>query len=498
MRIGGRPLVILVTTLCAIVVLRNAWIHDDAYITFRTVDNFVNGYGLRWNPAERVQTYTHPLWMFVVAASYVLTHEVFFTVIFVSIALSVATVLLVFEVANSLAAGCLAVTVLTLSKAFVDYSTSGLENPLTHVLLALFLVVFFRREVSLKTLSLLALLAALAAVNRMDSVLLFLPVLVFVLFDVGPARGLATVIAGFLPFVLWEGFSLFYYGFLFPNTAYAKLFDTGVGGGERAMHGLYYLLNSIRTDPLTLLAIGAAVAGAVWSRDRRALAVVGGIVAYLAYVVMIGGDFVTGRFLTAPLLGAAVLVSRWQPMPRTAVVGAALVVIVVGFSSSDPPPLTTAAAGSQGKELMDAHGIADERAYYYPYAGFLRALQHVTVSSHPWAIEGIEARRRREPVVTRGDIGYFGFYAGPAVHIVDAWGLADPLLARLPARADVSWRIGHFTRAIPDGYLETLTSGQNRIADANIARLYDRLSLVTRGDLFDRRRLVEIWKMNVR
>ena len=42
----------------------NAWVGDDAYITFRTVDNFVNGYGLTWNTSERVQAYTHPLWMF--------------------------------------------------------------------------------------------------------------------------------------------------------------------------------------------------------------------------------------------------------------------------------------------------------------------------------------------------------------------------------------------------------------------------------------------------
>ena len=32
------------------VFLANAWIGDDAYITFRVVDNFINGYGLTFNP----------------------------------------------------------------------------------------------------------------------------------------------------------------------------------------------------------------------------------------------------------------------------------------------------------------------------------------------------------------------------------------------------------------------------------------------------------------
>jgi arabinofuranosyltransferase len=498
MKAGSRLPLALLTTCFAVVVLRNAWIHDDGYITFRTVDNFINGYGLRWNPAERVQTYTHPLWMFVVAALYLVTHEVFFTVIFMSLALSVAAVLLiVFGTARSLAAGCLGVLVLTCSKAFVDYSTSGLENPLTHFVFASFLVVYFRREASLTTLYLLASLAALGAINRMDTALLYLPVLVDVLIRVGRPRGLAVVAAGFTPLILWEAFSLFYYGFLFPNTAYAKLFDTGVGVGERAIHGLYYLLNSARIDPLTPLAIGAAVAGGVWSRDRRNVAVVGGIAAYLSYVVLIGGDFITGRFMAAPLLGAVALLSRWQPVSRTLAVAASAAVIVVGLISSDPPPLSTAAAGSQGRELMAAHGIADERPYYYPYAGFLRAVQGVRLSSHPWAREGLEARRKQLPLVVRGDIGYFGFYAGPRVHIVDIWGLGDPLLARLPARTDVPWRVGHFTRAIPDGYLETLASGENRIADKTLAAYYDRLALVTRGRLLDRNRLIEIWKINV-
>src|SRR6187402_2076752 len=48
---------------CFYYVLRYAWVAEDAYITFRVVDNFTHGYGLRWNVAERVQVYTHPLWL---------------------------------------------------------------------------------------------------------------------------------------------------------------------------------------------------------------------------------------------------------------------------------------------------------------------------------------------------------------------------------------------------------------------------------------------------
>src|SRR5262249_49729235 len=58
-----------------LVAIRTAWICDDAYINFRTIDNFLHGYGLRWNVAERIQTFTDPLWLFLVTASVAVTRE---------------------------------------------------------------------------------------------------------------------------------------------------------------------------------------------------------------------------------------------------------------------------------------------------------------------------------------------------------------------------------------------------------------------------------------
>ncbi len=55
--------------LYALVVLQNTWLHEDAFITYRSVDNLINGYGPTWNITERVQTYTHPLWFFVVSTA---------------------------------------------------------------------------------------------------------------------------------------------------------------------------------------------------------------------------------------------------------------------------------------------------------------------------------------------------------------------------------------------------------------------------------------------
>jgi arabinofuranosyltransferase len=166
-----------------VIILRRAWLGDDSYITFRTVDNFINGYRLTWNAAERVQAYTHPLWMFLISFFYFFTREMYFTVIFISLALSTAAVLLlVLQLSKSITASILGVLILTVSNAFVDYATSGLENPLTHLLLAVFLIIYFNKEITPKTLFFLSITASLAALNRLDSILIFAPALLYAWF----------------------------------------------------------------------------------------------------------------------------------------------------------------------------------------------------------------------------------------------------------------------------------------------------------------------------
>src|SRR5205814_6382583 len=66
--------------LLALALVRTAWLCDDAFINFRTIDNVLHGYGLRWNVAERVQSFTDPLWLFRVTALVGLTRVCYYTV----------------------------------------------------------------------------------------------------------------------------------------------------------------------------------------------------------------------------------------------------------------------------------------------------------------------------------------------------------------------------------------------------------------------------------
>src|SRR5512138_705180 len=101
------------------VLFRTAWVCDDAYITFRTIDNVVHGFGLRWNVDERVQAFTHPLWLLVLTPFYALTREAWLTSMLLSIGISLAAACIVaFRIARTQWTGAVAVAALLLSKSF--------------------------------------------------------------------------------------------------------------------------------------------------------------------------------------------------------------------------------------------------------------------------------------------------------------------------------------------------------------------------------------------
>ena len=483
------------------VLVRTAWLSDDAYITFRTADNFIHGYGLTWNISERVQTYTNPLWLFLFSACYWLTGEAYYTPIFLAIAVSLAAVaVLVRRVCATLSVPlCLAL--LLSSKAFVDFSTSGLENPLTHLLLALFLSRLLLDGPGCD-IRYLALWSGLCVFNRMDTILLFAPGIAYATYSRGLQRARTTILhllTGFSPLILWEVFAVVYYGFPFPNTAYAKL-NTGIEPTVLALQGMRYLWNSLQMDPLTLPTIIVALYLVVRRRDPRQLAAAAGIIVYIIYVIRVGGDFMSGRFLAAPIFTAVALIGHceWGSL-RTfrRQIAAIATIVALGLLGPFPSLLSGVEYGVGGATMK--RGIADERAGYYPTTGLLRAWKSSEpFPIHPWADMGREIRdtSKAAGLTVWMSVGFYGFYAGPHLHLVDELGLGDPLLSRLPSVDIPDWRIGHFERLIPPGYLRSHISGNIELTDERLALYLTNLRKVMCGELFETGRWREIWKFN--
>jgi arabinofuranosyltransferase len=383
---------------------------------------------------------------------------------------------------------------MTLSKAYIDYSTSGLENPLTHILAAVFFLLFLTRKTDIKTITLLSFFACLSMFNRLDTVLIYAPALLYILYQHRSLKTLVFMFIGFIPLFLWELFALFYYGFLFPNTAYAKL-NTGIDFMTLVGQGLYYLYSSILIDPLTMVIIFTGIIIPFIRKQKRLIIISISMLFYLIYIIKIGGCFMSGRFFALPfLLGVIVLSQYISEIRRPIWWIPGLAVLLLGLIPGRSPVYTTAEYGKETPAPRLIMGIVDEKAWYFESSSFLRDTPDLTMPTHS---DVSMALTENKPLVTRGTIGFYGFFSDPEKHILDYYGLADPLMARLPYYYDVGWRIGHFPREIPEGYEATVLSGINLISDNNLSEYYNRLELIVRGDLLDGNRLLTIIKMNL-
>ena len=99
-RLLPRRVAALLVLVFLAVLVRTAWISDDGLISLRTVMNVTHGNGLTFNVGERVQTFTHPLWLALLTASYLVVRNVYYA----AFALSMAVSLWVFWLAVARAA----------------------------------------------------------------------------------------------------------------------------------------------------------------------------------------------------------------------------------------------------------------------------------------------------------------------------------------------------------------------------------------------------------
>lgn len=133
--------------------------------------------------------------------------------------------------------------------------------------------------------------------------------------------------------------------------------------------------------------------------------------------------------------------------------------------------------------FIDEHGISHECLSYFDRMGFLASHSQgapAGYASSEWLYHP-QPPTRVEVVDT---LGVSGFSYGPNVHVIDRNALADAPMARMPLEDSNHWRIGHFRHIIPDGYLETLESGPDRIRDPLIAHFYEKLAFVITGDVW--------------
>ena len=482
---------LFLTVLCGAVAwafVRTAAVTEDAFITFRVIDNALNGFGPVWNVGERVQVYTHPLWALLLLAFSAISGNIFHTALALSLALTILCAALIARNSAGRWTALWAVLALLFSEAFVEYSSATLENALAHALVAALVVAWARFRASDRSARrawVVALLAGLLVVTRHDFAVLVGPVVISLIVRAkGRDRWLALLVAA-LPLVMWSAFSLVYYGSPWPNSAYAKL-NNGMSLTESFRAAEPYFRDVIKYDAVTALVIAVAAIRAVLQGSWRMRALAFGLVFYVIYLGSAGGDYMGGRMFSTPFVMAVAML--------------ALSVRLRWWWNAPVWIVATLALGlHRGWIVSDVHPHAEQRpmsqhAWMYPFTGWLAETRRVDFSNMPWGEQGLKARSEKHEVVAKCAVGLFGFNAGPGVRIVDPLAIGDGFLSRLPSKKP-SYP-GHFERAFPDGYLDAVTSGKNQLRDPSLRLLYEKVRLIETGALLDPTRLQAIWSLN--
>ena len=499
----------LVTFIVIITAL--AWQSDDAYHAYVMAKHLVEGHGFVYNIGERASASSCPLFTLIIACGYFVFRNMFLVSLLICIVFSALAAHIVFyDFCKNRRQLLYTFLVMAGCVSFISYTTSGLENSLLFFLAALFFKFYYTHETYTgKQLLYMGFLVALIAMTRMDAVLMFVPAILYIYIARRERISFPKVIpiglVSLFPFILWELFSLFYFGFPFPNTAYVKL-GTDIALREYIYRGLQYGFISTICDLPLMIMIGFAIVAAVLVRRAQVSYAVLGIVLYITYVIYIGGDFMLGRHFTVAFLISImtclyIVENGFEVEFKRRQLEKALIFTIAGAL------LYAGTTGLITDQFLYGHErglpIADERAGYFQYTSlYNNAVSYFKTGEmcirNAWNEMGIDDLRERGL-----DSGLLEMAPGISVYynsdmyLSDHYGLMDPFLSKLPGVKEDNWRVGHIWREPPAGYEETVAYKEDLIEDPSIREYYHIIQLITRGELFDKERIKAIIDINL-
>jgi hypothetical protein len=360
----------VVGALSALLFLWHVWYlnytPDDAYITFRFAQNWIEGRGIVFNPGEYVEGYTNFLWMTISALGMKVGFGPLWVCKVLGVASGVVTLYVTTKTAEALGGdpelSSFAALVLAAHGSFAVWCISALETGFFAMLVTL-AIYWCIREPTRPILA--SCVFALVVTTRPDGYyFLFAAVILrWVLDRTFPWQLLSFSVPVAL---LHNGWRLLYYGSLVPNTMSVRL-GHGTTHWQVVREGLAYVGHfSVYYEPV---AISLALGGALWGvLERRGRLVALALVPWFAYVVAVGGDpncyfrfFVPITPLLCALAVAVLLVVARNRVWRTPVLFAAFTLWslqLVFLSFVGPEKHTSPYALAGDRELMRERLIA--------------------------------------------------------------------------------------------------------------------------------------------
>ena len=305
---------------------------DDQMISMRYADNLASGNGLVWNPGERVEGFTNPLWTAYMAIWHVAQvprTKTSLAIMLTSALILILNALAVYSIASRLSphSPIVARVAMLLTGTYwslVDWSLAGFEVGLTALLTSVVVLQSFIYMESRRTRHLVAIAVCLIALGwtRLEMLpIAGVPVAYLFLVNAGRARVLSVVVVPVVASVaVLFATRHWYYGEWLPNTYYLKL--TGIAMRDRVTMGLNKTFTTLLTHfSLLLVPMALLVPGS--RRDHRIWILMAIFATGVLYTIYIGGDtwerpYHANRFLSAttPLLFVVTLHVMYERMER--------------------------------------------------------------------------------------------------------------------------------------------------------------------------------------
>lgn len=407
---------------------------DDVMISMRYAKNLAGGLGPVWNPGERVEGYSNPLWVGIMALIHLLplpVSKISLGVQILGMLLLAANLWVVKKVADELVenplVGLLAAGVTAFYVPLNNWGLQGMEVSLLVLMTGCAAWLAIRVVKTGLFTGWLYLFLGIATLVRIDMAVPFVTILGYLVWQDVPNRrrhlvwGLATLVVFLGGQTLLR---LWYYGEIFPNTYYLKV--TGLPLWFRAARGAYVYWQFLWTTNWFLYLL--PVIFILTRRERFGVLLVGLFLAQSAYSIYVGGDAWehrggANRFIAIamPMLFVAffytlekVRAALTQGLPAWGQVsGYAGLLVVAGISLFS------------FSMMIDNNFM--ERFFLRRQPLFVRGTERVTMMG--LALNQVTRPEARIAVVTAGAIPYFADR-----YAIDLMGKNDAVIAHSPHR----------------------------------------------------------------
>lgn len=396
--------------------LYRGFVIDDAYITFRFVQQWIAGNGLVYNVGEYTEGYSNFLWIILLAPFAWLGIDLVSASKGLGIILSAVTLVMTWRYGRHAGLPGIAPLFLAASGPFIAWTVGGLETALFTCLVVISFYVFVQEE-NRDSGFMSGCWFALLALTRPEGLLFAGVAGLLRLWRLWQARRrpeprdwlrLALLLGIVGAYFIWRWS---YYGDLLPNTVYAK----SMGGHPRGyLEGVYYLIGSLAVvGGLALVMLPAVFIWGTGNIDFALRTLFAACGAMALFLVLAGGD--------------------WMPLQRFTVHVLPLVFLLVEAGLVRMAAVWTKARQYWGLALV----VAGQTAFLLVLSaqmGLLAGMaRHDPLKTFTAATAYIEARLAGSaPVIAVTDAGALPYSLPLGVRAVDMVGLVDAHIAHLP------------------------------------------------------------------